>query len=139
MTKEAGVFVPPPDAEVVDTSTLTFWIDAHGILRIVCKPKVAHRAKEAEENMAVFFPRRSGPVLADIRTISSVNREAREIYRAQSGETTAVALVVGSPLSRAIGNFFIGLSRLPYPVRLFTDEVKALEWVRAQSGAFTAP
>jgi hypothetical protein len=131
MTSE--VFKPPPDAEVYETSTLIIWLDEDGFLRIVCKPNAVHGPREAEENNAVFPPGRKGPVIADIRSIASVNREAREMYRAQSENTTVLALVVKSPLSRMIGNFFVGLSRLSYPVRLFTDEVEALRWLREKA------
>lgn len=124
------IFNPPEDTEVYETSTLIIWLDHDGILRIVCKPGAVHGAKEAEENNEVMPAGRSGPVLADARLISSVNREARQMYRVQSSNTTVLALVVGSPLSRVIGNFFVGLSRLSYPVRLFTDEVEALRWLQ---------
>lgn len=127
------IFVPPEGAEVYETSTLIIWLDDDGFLRIVCKPNAVHGVAEAEENNAVMPPGRKGPVLADARMISSVNREAREAYRAQSENTTALALVVGSPLSRIIGNFFVGLSRLSYPVRLFTDEVEALRWLQEKA------
>jgi hypothetical protein len=131
----SDVFTPPADAEVHETSTLILWVDAEGILRVVCKPGTVHGAHEAEENNAVMAGGRRGPVLADIRRLSSVHKEAREMYRSQSSTTTAVALVVGSPLSRIIGNIFMGLSRLDYPVRLFTDEGDAIRWLREKRAA----
>jgi hypothetical protein len=41
-----------------------------------------------------------------------------------------VALLVGSPMSRAIGNFFIGLNKPLIPTRLFVSEPEALAWLR---------
>jgi hypothetical protein len=73
------------------------------------------------------------PVLADIRHVKAIEREAREVYRSREKynmEVTALAILVGSPLSRAIGNFFIGLSRMPMPTRLFTSEADAIRWLK---------
>ena len=42
----------------------------------------------------------------------------------------AIALLVGSPLSRVIGNFFVGLNRSTFPLRLFTSEEEAIAWLR---------
>ena len=39
------------------------------------------------------------------------------------------ALVVGSPVSRVIGNFFVGLNRPKYPLRLFDDQEFATAWL----------
>ena len=41
------------------------------------------------------------------------------------------ALVVPSPLSRAIGSFFIGLSKPAIPTRLFKSTSEALAWLRS--------
>lgn len=41
-----------------------------------------------------------------------------------------MALLIGSPVSRMIGNFFLGINRLRVPVRLFSDEAEALEWLK---------
>jgi hypothetical protein len=40
-----------------------------------------------------------------------------------------VALLVGSPVTRVIGNFFIGLNKPRWPVRLFRSESDALAWL----------
>jgi hypothetical protein len=42
---------------------------------------------------------------------------------------SATALIISSPLSRAIGNFFLGLNRTSMPTRLFTSEADALAWL----------
>ena len=45
----------------------------------------------------------------------------------------AVALLVGSPLSRAIGNFYLGFNRPTVPTRIFNAEAAALEWLQTFS------
>jgi hypothetical protein len=43
---------------------------------------------------------------------------------------SAAALLIGSPLTRAIGNFFMGLNKPLIPTRLFTSETEALAWLK---------
>ena len=43
---------------------------------------------------------------------------------------TAVALVVDTPVSRVLGNFYLGLSKPHIPSRLFNDEAEALDWLK---------
>ncbi len=72
------------------------------------------------------------PVLNDIRGIKSVEREARQFpsHPDVVRLSKACALLVSSPVSRVIGNFFLGFNKPPYPVKLFSSEEKALEWLK---------
>jgi hypothetical protein len=56
--------------------------------------------------------------------VQAVGRSARSYFagREAANVATAVALIAGTGVARTVGNFMIGLSRPPYPVRLFTDE-----------------
>ena len=72
------------------------------------------------------------PILVDLTAIKSMSRGARQYF---SGPDTAkvqsaAALLVGSPLARAVGNFFMGFNKGLIPARLFTSEAEALEWLR---------
>jgi len=72
------------------------------------------------------------PLLVRMADVAAIDREARRYYSSiegTGGYFRAIALLVGSPLSRVIGNFFIGLNRAPYPLRLFTDEADAVRWL----------
>ena len=44
--------------------------------------------------------------------------------------SAAVALLIGSPMSRVIGNFYLGFNRPQTPTRLFTDTDEAEAWLR---------
>jgi hypothetical protein len=65
---------------------------------------------------------------------ASVDREARE-YFACSDDNRAlasrVAMVATNPLSRVIGNFFLGLNRPGVPTRLFGEVDAAVAWLLA--------
>ena len=68
------------------------------------------------------------PVLVDLRKVAAVDREARRMF-ASTTATNRQALLVGSPLSRTLGNFFVKLSRPAMPVKLFDDEAAAIAWL----------
>ena len=70
------------------------------------------------------------PVLADIRQQKSMTREARTFYGNATDAFSALALFAGSPATQVIANFFIGLNRPNVPTKMFTDEEKALTWLR---------
>lgn len=70
------------------------------------------------------------PLLADIRQQKSITREARVFYSDANNACSAIALLAGSLATQVIANFFIGLSRSKVPTQMFTDEAKALSWLR---------
>jgi hypothetical protein len=69
------------------------------------------------------------PLLIDAKSIVSMDRSARKRF---SNEETvsAVALIVGTPLSKIIGNFFTGLNKTAIPLKLFSSKTDALEWLK---------
>jgi hypothetical protein len=72
------------------------------------------------------------PALVDLRELRSMSRDCRKYFAgAQTAEVeAAVALLVVSPVARAVGNFFMGLNKPLIPTRLFTLEADALAWLR---------
>jgi hypothetical protein len=71
------------------------------------------------------------PVLVDLRGIRYQSRQARDYLSSSEMEPmfAAVALVIASPVSQVIGNFFIRLRQQPVPTRLFNDEQSAVDWL----------
>ena len=67
-----------------------------------------------------------------MQDVARVDREAREFFASEDYLTLAcqTALVVGSPVTRVIGNFFVGLNKLKYPCKVFDDPERALQWLR---------
>lgn len=70
-------------------------------------------------------------VLVDARGTISMTREAQEhiANNPVNDRTAATAIVVSSPVSTLLGNFFIRFARPPYATRLFRDEDKARAWL----------
>jgi hypothetical protein len=73
-------------------------------------------------------------VIVVIDSLTSQDSEARRIYQAGMNPALfyAVALIVTNPLARAIGSFFLGLTRPPVPTKLFEAVEEAAAWVVTQ-------
>lgn len=69
----------------------------------------------------------------DLREVDSIDRPAREYFMDQSASYYAVALVIGSPSTKMLANFFLGLKRGSIPVKMFTDEADAVAWLQVQT------
>lgn len=80
--------------------------------------------------MAQLTGGRRSPLLVDARGIGSMDRPARREFVRRGDLVSAVALVVDTPLSRMMANFFLTVSKPVAPTRLFDDEVYALGWLR---------
>jgi hypothetical protein len=108
------------------------WLAEDGILRNVCLAGVDQELVDAQETIAIYEHLWGGirrPLLVDMSRVRSISRGARACYAEESPRTiSAVALVVGTPLSRMIGNFFLGLNRSPQPTRLFRTTEDAEAW-----------
>jgi hypothetical protein len=117
------------------TRTARIWMESGRMVRVTALPGVVQTLADAQADARVFdklSERKPFTVLLDMRQLKSQDREAREFY-SQPGHTpglVAVAILIGSPMSRVIGNFFIGFNKSNIPARLFTSEVEALQWLK---------
>lgn len=92
---------------------------------------------DAKENVSAIYEiggRQRNRVLVDMRGVRSQTREARQYFAGPEAEraTLAVALLVGSPLSRVLANFFLRLMPQRWPTALFNDEDAAITWLLEQ-------
>lgn len=118
------------------TRVCTFrWDEREGLVRATMHEGAVFELADAKEAVEVTCRVANGirtRVLVDMRGVRSETREAREHFA--SAETaarlSAVALLVSSPLSRMIANFFLRISNLRIPTRMFDDEAAALAWLR---------
>ncbi len=126
---------PPPDA--VQTRTCLLWRSD-----IICGqflPGVDVTRDDAVENIATTARLTEGqklPVLVDLRAVRSQSAEARAYLAGPEATrvSLAVALLILSPLSRMVGNFFLGFNRPEVPTRLFTSVTEAEAWLRTFFG-----
>lgn len=90
---------------------------------------------DARANVALCLQRNAGqrrPLLVDLRGVKTQTAEARAYLAGPEGVrvSQAVGLLIGSPLSRVLGNFYLGLNKPSTPTRLFTAEEEAQAWLR---------
>ncbi|MGQ0506542.1 MAG: DUF7793 family protein [Myxococcaceae bacterium] len=122
-------------AEPLMTQTCGFELDPRGFIRAALVMDAEIELAHAKENVAALAQLSNGrrmPVLVDSRGIRSETRDAREHLVSEEAEkvTAAVALLVGSPVSRMLGSFFLQQHlNERIPTRMFTDEVQALAWL----------
>ncbi len=114
-------------------------LDPHGFIISRVSPLAEVELEHAMENTRKVHEISGDqvyPILVDIRKIRSISKEARDHFamRDRKPGVVAIALLVSSPLSRIIGNFFLGLNQPKVPTKLFTDEGMAVDWIR--KGAF---
>ena len=126
--------IPVPD-NAIKTSAYTTWMGKDGIARTVVKSDAEVNLKEAQENTRAIASLHTGkkfPLLIDSRNIKYITKEARDHFSIKNRETvvTSFAILIYSPLSRIIGNFFMGLNKPTVPAKLFTDEQEALQWLK---------
>ncbi len=93
---------------------------------------------DAKENVVVIYElsgNRRSPVLVDSRGVRWQTREAREYFVGPEAAeaTSAVALLVGTPVSRVLGNFFLRFEKHRFPTALFSDEDSAVRWLLEQA------
>lgn len=121
-------------SEVIQTRAMRFEFDPKGFVRVAiltgAEVTLADAQEALEATQRVAGGRRV-PVVVDSRFIRSKSREARNHFGGEHAEkvTCAVALIVRSPVSRVIGNFFLRNHQLRMPTRLFEDEESAVAWV----------
>ena len=124
-----------PPKHALELFVFWTWMGSDGICRTKTKPGAIVNLKEAVENsIAVdsFYNGKKFPILVDARQVKSMAKEARAHFSTNGRKTNinSMAIMVKSPLSRVIGNFFMGLNRPNVPARLFDNEAEAVEWLK---------
>jgi hypothetical protein len=116
----------------ISTGTGTLWVDEDGIVRVHVSPGARLTLAETKENLATLDELQiedQRPLLVDIREMHYIDRESRELFASATG-VSAVAVLIGSPISKVIGSLFIGLNRTSVPIKLCTSESEAIEWLK---------
>jgi hypothetical protein len=132
----SAILTPPDDA--VRTRTCFLWRDR--FIFGVFHPGTEVSGDDARENIAASLRIANGrklPVLVDLRAVRAQSAESRTVFAGAEAATftAACALVIGSPLSRVLGNFYLGFNRPPTPTRLFVSVDEAMTWL----AGFEAP
>ena len=118
--------------EVIITRTARISLRPDGILHFVYFPDAQERLEDAHANVKAsehLNPDQRRPLLVDLRPMRGIEREARAYYSSLRS-ITARALLVESPVTRVMANFFISINKPPVPTKLFTSEDQAVAWLK---------
>lgn len=120
-------------ATSIDVSAATVRRCDDGIIEILIRDGATVGVREMEAILAAQLQLTQGPVavLVDARPVKSMTREAQELITGTASErkTRAVAILIDSPVSAFLGNFFLALSRPVYPTKLFRRADAARQWL----------
>lgn len=123
------------DNKVVELRVFKTWMGTDGICYTVVKPNAIIEIEDAMANSEAVKLVSSGavyPILVNLKQIHSISKPARDHFSMQNraAGVTAIAMLIKSPGSRIIGNFFLGLNKPTVPTKLFTDKDKAITWLK---------
>jgi hypothetical protein len=113
-----------------------WWDDRADVLRcvwaadVLCGEQQARACTHAIEALG----RGAVPLLVDMRQMKKLERGAREHFKTDKGGVSAMALLVGSPVTRMLANFFMSTDVDRTPTLMFTDELRALTWLGGRRG-----
>lgn len=128
-----------PKQGVTELRTYYTWMGEDGVARTQVKAGSEVILEDAQENSNAVNGLVGPPtysLVIDTRKIKSISKEARDFFsmRGRESRVFAFAILVDSPLSKIIGNFFMGLNKPRVPVKLFTKEEKAIDWCKKLKG-----
>lgn len=128
----------PNDVKLIDWTTSVLWFDKDGILYSMPKPGVEEPVLSVEETMKQVeeFKKLTGGkklcmILETNNNSKPANKEMRDVVSELLTQITkAMAIISTSPLSRMVANLFFGLKPPSYPVKFFSNETEAKEWIK---------
>jgi hypothetical protein len=118
------------------TSQGEAWMDEDGILYQDYPPGSEIILEDSMEELRIyrtsFCKTVRRPIIVDISNVKTVSKGSRDIY--SSSETaeilSAAALIVSNPVSRIMGNFYMGINKTIMPVRMFPTTRDAKNWLK---------
>jgi len=118
------------------TRTCEIFIDEFGILHVkILGGVIIDRADAADNFLVVKYLTKGEPVLKllDARKIFKIKKEACTFVEKENDpkKHIAKAILVGSLISRFLNHFFLSQQNEKFPVRIFTSEKEAVEWLKS--------
>lgn len=128
----------PKDAKIIDWTTSIIWFDEDGVMYSMPKPGIPEPELTREETLAqmtefkkIIGNEKRCMILETNSHSKPPRKEDRDFIADQLNQITkAMGVISTSPLSRMIANLFFGLKPPPYPVKFFSNEKEAKEWIK---------
>ncbi|UII31280.1 STAS/SEC14 domain-containing protein [Fulvivirga ulvae] len=121
--------------EYRETEKIKFTLRDDNILQTECFPNTIMTLEDGREStrisaeMVNYAPL---PLLCDLTNVVKMTQDCRKHFSgAQHAETfSKCALIVTNPVSKIIGNFFLGLNKPLKPTKLFTNKEEGVKWLK---------
>ena len=127
------------EKDTFKTRTTRFHLDEQGILYMAIEGNPEMVLEDAIENMNMIkelVPKMPRLLLTDIRNVKSTSKAYRDYFSQdeQQKEISVLAVLVGSPVSKIMGNLFLSINKPTYPMKLFSEETEAIKWLQEMVG-----
>ena len=119
----------------IETEKIIFTLRPDNIVQIECKANTVMTLEEGKlstRKIAELIQSNPLPLLCDLTNVVKMTHDCRNHFAgAEHAEVfSKCALIIKSPISRIIGNIFLGANKPLRPTRLFNDLDKGLDWLR---------
>jgi len=132
-TKKENIKTPSNEPRIYEGPFTKFWLDEFGILHAESQniPRTLQGQKETMELIRRITDNKKVCMVADTTHATTMDKETRLfVAKEMPSMFKAVAVVSTSALGQFFGNLFLGLKNNPVPMRLFTSEADAIEWLK---------
>lgn len=124
----------PSNDHIVETALATVWLDEQGIVCILTKMKVSLTREHLSElfnAVRSFGNGKKVRILNQASNVSSaVSRDDVDFVMEEAKDLIdALAIIATSPLSRMVVNLLLRIRSFPFPMKLFSNERDARQWL----------
>lgn len=121
--------------EYRETAKIRFTLRDDNILQTECFPNTVMTLEDGMESTRIsaeMVNNKPLPLLCDLTNVVKMTQECRRHFSGKEHAETfsKCALIVTNPVSKIIGNFFIGLNKPLKPTKLFTSKEEGLKWLK---------
>ncbi len=118
-----------------ESDKIKFTLRPDNILYTDCFPNTVMTLADGKESTRIsgeMVNYQPLPLLCDLTNVVKMTQECRRHFSGEEHAKTfsKCALIVTSPISKIIGNFFLGLNKPIKPTRLFTSKEEGLKWLK---------
>jgi len=123
----------PTDRPIIEGEIATYWIDDDGILVSLSK-SIRRTVANITNNVALvkqITDNKRVPLLIYLTNSPVPDKETQKVSREQLANIyTAMAMISEPGLAQFIMNLLFRFQRPPIPMKNFTDEAEAKEWLK---------
>ena len=118
-----------------ETEKIKFNLRPDNIVSIECRPNSTMTLEDGKMSTKVVGEIVNGnplPLLCDLTNVVKMSQDCRKHFAGPEHARvfSRCALIVNSPISKIIGNFFLGANMPLKPTRLFTSVDEGLKWLK---------